>query len=59
MPRASKQAFKVNVFRPNGWLLKTLTINCSRSDVAKNRAKQRIASEGRLAHFYTYVVQHN
>jgi len=54
--RAVIRDFKVKVFRPNGWLLTTITERCTRPEVARNRAKKRIQQQGRLAHFYTFVV---
>lgn len=50
------QDFTVFVYRPNGWLLTKIKEHCTRAEVAKNRAKKTMQREGRLAHFYTYVV---
>lgn len=59
MPRLRNKEWTVNVFRPNGWLLKKISVSCVRHETAISRAKVRIYQEGRLAHFYTYVATSN
>jgi hypothetical protein len=48
--------FTIHVYRPNGWLLTKISATCRNAQVAKSRAIKAMQKEGRLAHFYSYVV---
>lgn len=57
MPRLTKQEFVVHVFRPNGWFVTKISESATTAKVAKARAVKAIQKQGRLAHFYTFVVK--
>jgi hypothetical protein len=55
MPRSQLLEYTVHIFKPSGALLIKFPVLCTRSDVAIRRAKRYVQSQGRLAHFYSYV----
>jgi hypothetical protein len=57
MPRAQKEKYEVHVFRPSGMRFCVLSYECTKAQVAVNKAKKRVYQMGCLAHFYRYVAK--